>query len=322
MASPSFDAILRPRAWSEYVGQDQIKESLRVHLDACRARGSTAEHILLYGPPGLGKTTLAHLVANEIGTQLKSTSGPAIEKVGDLASILTNLQPGDILFVDEIHRLNKMIEEVLYPAMERGVLDIVLGKGPSARTLQLEIPPFTLIAATTRIALVSAPLRSRFSGGVYRLDPYTDDQMSHIIDRSARLLDIVMESDAIDAIVARSRQTPRTANFITKRVMDYAQVHNLPYTRSTVVAACDLLGIDDLGLNPIDRSYLAVLVNKFAGGPVGIKTMAGALDEDEGTLEEVVEPYLLRMGLIDKSARGRLATDLAVSHIGQTEIKL
>jgi Holliday junction DNA helicase RuvB len=320
MTAPNatFDSLLRPTKWDDYIGQEQIKESLLVHLRASKARGSSAEHILLYGPPGLGKTTLSHLIASEIGTQLKATSGPAIEKVGDLASILTNLQPYDVLFIDEIHRLNKMIEEVLYPAMERGVLDIVLGKGPSARTLQLDIPPFTLIAATTRIALVSAPLRSRFSGGVFRLDPYSHDQMHRIVSRSAELLDIDMSHEAIDAIVVRSRQTPRTANFITKRVMDFAQVHNLPYSDETVRSACELLGIDDLGLNPIDRSYLDVLVNKFGSGPVGIKTLAGSLDEDESTLEEVIEPYLLRLGLLDKSARGRIATEKAIEHIAQS----
>lgn len=315
MSSASFDTILRPTTWGEYIGQDQIKKSLRVHLDACRARGSTPEHMLFYGPPGLGKTTLSHLVASEIGTQMKSTSGPAIEKVGDLASILTNLNPGDILFIDEIHRLNKMIEEVLYPAMERGVLDIVIGKGPSARTLQLDIPPFTLIAATTRIALISAPLRSRFSGGTYRLDPYSNENMHQIIARTAGILEIPLTDEAIDAIVIRSRATPRTANFITKRVMDYAQVHGGEYTMDIVNAACTLLGIDQMGLNPIDRSYLEILINKFDGGPVGIKTLAGALDEDEGTIEDVIEPYLLRMGLIDKSARGRIATDAARLHI-------
>jgi Holliday junction DNA helicase RuvB len=310
MSTPTFDTLLRPTNWEEYIGQEQIKKALHMHLDASRARETTPEHMLFYGPPGLGKTTIANLIAMDIGKGFKTTSGPAIEKVGDLASILTNLTPGDVLFIDEIHRLNKLIEEVLYPAMERGVLDIVLGKGPSARTIQLDVPPFTLVAATTRIALVSAPLRSRFSGGTFRLEPYSDPEMAQIVKRAGNLLGIELTDEGINAIVARSRATPRTANFIVKRVMDYAQMNGGAITDEVVKKACEMLAIDDNGLNPIDRMYLKVLVEKFEGGPVGIKTLSAALDEDEATLEEVIEPYLLRKGFIEKTARGRQVTAL------------
>lgn len=313
---PNLDALLRPANWDQYIGQESTKRAIQVHLSATRERGQQPEHILLYGPPGLGKTTLSMLIANEIGGQLKTTSGPALEKVGDVASLITNLQPGDILFVDEIHRLNKMIEEVLYPALERGVLDIMIGKGPSARTIQLELPPFTLVAATTRISLLSAPLRARFSGGTYRLDPYSDSEMSEILNRSANLLGISLEPSAVNTLVSASRATPRTANYLLKRFRDYVEVHNTAYDDKSALLALEMLGIDERGLSKIDREYLHTLHTKFKGGPTGIKTLAAALDEDEGTLEDVIEPYLMRLGYIEKTPRGRELTDHGRAHLG------
>ncbi len=310
------DQALRPDSWDEYIGQDVIKQNLKILLTAATERGHTAEHILFYGPPGLGKTTLAHLIAKETGRQLKSTSGPAIEKVGDLASILTNLSPGDILFIDEIHRLNKMIEEVLYPAMESGVLDIIIGKGPSARTIQLDLPPFTLIAATTRVSLLSAPLRSRFSGGVFRLEFYSEEQIKQILARSAKILGITVDEHAFDEIAKRSRFTPRTANYFLKRCRDYAQVHKKDLDQKTVFLALSLLGIDELGLSEIDRATLEVIIEKFNGGPVGLSTIAAALSEEDATIEDVVEPYLMQRGLLERTPRGRIATKKAYEHLG------
>lgn len=314
------DQTLRPNMWEEYIGQEKIKANLRILLTAAEERAHPAEHILFYGPPGLGKTTLAHLISKETKRQIKITSGPAIEKVGDLASILTNLSPGDIVFIDEIHRLNKMVEEILYPAMESGVLDIIIGKGPSARTIQLELPPFTLIAATTRIALLSSPLRSRFSGGVFRLEFYSNEEIKKILSRSSKILGIELKDRALDEISKRSRFTPRTANYFLKRCRDYAQVHKVPLDEEIVKKALNLLEIDELGLNSSDRKILEIIVKKFNGGPVGLKTIAAAISEEESTIEEVIEPYLIQLGLLDRTSKGRCVTPKGYEHINNKDL--
>ncbi|HEY4520020.1 MAG TPA: Holliday junction branch migration DNA helicase RuvB [Candidatus Paceibacterota bacterium] len=313
----SLDNTLRPSSWDEYVGQETTKENLRILLTAAKGRKHQPEHILLYGPPGLGKTTLAHLIAREIGTSLRGTSGPAIERVGDLASILTNLSPGDVLFIDEAHRLNRTIEEVLYPAMESGVLDIVIGKGPSARTVQLELPPFTLIAATTRISMLSGPLRSRFSGGTFRLTYYTDDEVAEILTRSARILGIQADKESILEIARRSRSTPRTANYLLKRARDFAEVSGTNLVVDTVRKALLLLEIDTAGLNQTDRDILSIVIEKFNGGPVGLKTIAASLSEEEATIEEVNEPYLMQLGFLERTPRGRTVTSKGHAHVGE-----
>ncbi len=313
----SLDAALRPSAWNDYVGQDQIKANLHILLTAAKRRGQSPEHVLFYGPAGLGKTTLAHLIAKEIGTSLKLTSGPAIERVGDLASILTNLSAGDILFIDEIHRLNRAIEEVLYPAMESGRLDIIIGKGPSARTVQLELPPFTLVAATTRIALLSSPLRSRFSGGTFRLDFYTDEDIFSIIKRSAEILGVEAHEDALHEVAKRSRFTPRTANYLLKRSRDFAEIEGAPLSKDVAGKALKLLGVDEKGLTPIDRKLLTLIADKFNGGPVGLSTLAASLSEDMATIEEVHEPFLLQLGFIERSPRGRMITEEGRRHIAR-----
>jgi Holliday junction DNA helicase RuvB len=310
------DQTLRPSKFDEYVGQETIKKNLKILLQAAQERSHPPEHVLFYGPPGLGKTTLAHLIAKEMGCQIKSTSGPAIEKVGDLASVLTNLAPGDVLFIDEIHRLNKMIEEVLYPAMESGVLDIIIGKGPSARTIQLDLPPFTLIAATTRVALLSSPLRSRFSGGTFRLEFYTTEEIVKIVKRSAGILGIPLSDEAALEIARRSRATPRTANYLFKRARDFAQVERGDLSAKFVADALALLEIDELGLTALDRKILEVIIDKYKGGPVGLSTIAAALSEEVATVEEVNEPYLLQLGLIERTPRGRTATPRAYEHLG------
>ncbi len=311
------DQTLRPARWNEYIGQKNIKDNLHILLTAAQERKHPPEHILFYGPPGLGKTTLAHLIAKETGAQMKVTSGPAILKVGDLASIVTNLSAGDILFIDEIHRLNKAIEEVLYPAMESGVLDIIIGKGPSARTIQLDLPPFTLIAATTRIAMISSPLRSRFSGGVFKLEFYSDHEIAEIIKRSAKILDIEIHPDAVKEIAVRSRFTPRTANYHLKRCRDYAQINKTTLTKEVVEKALTMLGVDIIGLTGADREILKVIIKKFNGGPVGLNTIAAALSEEQATIEEVYEPYLIQLGLLERTPRGRIATDKAYAHMGE-----
>lgn len=312
----SLDSTLRPALWDEYVGQDQIKANLNILLSAARQREQSPEHVLFYGPAGLGKTTLAHLIAKEIGTSLKLTSGPAIERVGDLASILTNLSPGDILFIDEIHRLNRAIEEVLYPAMESGRLDIIIGKGPSARTVQLELPPFTLVAATTRIAMLSSPLRSRFSGGTFRLDFYTNEDIFNIITRSAKILGVDAHPDALMEIAQRSRFTPRTANYLLKRCRDVAQIRNAPLSKELALEALGMLGVDAHGLTDADRKLLDIIHHKFGGGPVGVSTLSAALSEDPATIEDVHEPYLLQLGFIERTPRGRTITEHGKKHIG------
>lgn len=312
----ALDQTLRPTRWSEYIGQENTKENLRILLTAARERSHPPEHLLFYGPPGLGKTTLAHLIAQEIGAQIKITSGPAIERVGDLAAILTNLGDGDILFIDEIHRLNKSIEEVLYPALESGALDIIIGKGPSARTIQLELPPFTLIAATTRIALLSAPLRSRFSGGIFRLEFYTNEEIEKIIERSANILQTRPSKDAFSEIAQRSRFTPRTANYLLKRCRDFAQVHKKDLSKKSVEEALSLLEIDTLGLTSADRRILCAIIEKFGGGPVGLNTLSAAVAEEQATIEEVHEPYLIQCGLLERTPRGRIVTARAYEHLG------
>jgi Holliday junction DNA helicase RuvB len=308
------DSTLRPDNFAAYIGQEVIKKNLHILLTASKERSTPPEHILLYGPPGLGKTTLAHLIAKELNANLKLSSGPAIMKVGDLAAILTNLTPGDVLFIDEIHRLNKMIEEVLYPAMESGKLDIVIGKGPSARTLQLDLPPFTLIGATTRISLLSAPLRSRFSGGTYRLQYYNDEEIATIVQNSAHILGTYLPDDAAHEIAKRSRFTPRIANYYLKRVRDYAQVHKASIDKEMVDMCLQMLEIDEFGIGVGERIVLECLVNTFNGGPVGLNTLAAATGEEEATIEDVTEPYLLQIGMIERTPRGRKATEKAVLH--------
>jgi len=312
------DHTLRPTSWDAYIGQEQIKENLKILLSAARERGHMPEHVLLYGPPGLGKTTLAHLIAGELGGKIKITSGPAIERVGDLASILTNLSAGEVLFIDEIHRLNKTIEEALYPAMESGRLDIIIGKGPSARTVQLELPPFTLVAATTRVGLLSSPLRSRFSGGVFRLDFYTENHIEEIIRRSAEMLSIKPDTASLVEIARRSRFTPRTANYLLKRCRDFAQIQKKNLDAPLVGEALTLLGVDERGLTPADRSILATIIQKFGGGPVGVGTVAAATGEEAGTVEEVYEPYLMQIGFLERTSRGRIATEHAYAHLKET----
>ena len=315
------DPQLRPNTWDEYIGQQKIKDNLHVLLTAAKNRGDQAEHILFYGPPGLGKTTLSYLIAKETGRNIKITSGPAIEKVGDLASILTNLSNGDILFIDEIHRLNKNIEEILYPAMESGVLDIIIGKGPSARTIQLDIPPFTLVAATTKIAMMSSPLRSRFSGGVFKLEFYTNEEIEKIIIQSAKKLEIEVEPGAIVEIAKRSRYTPRTANYFLKRCRDYAEVHNTKLDYTSVLLALDMIGVDEMGLRQIDRDVLLTIIEKFNGGPVGLKTIATATHEEIDSIESVVEPYLIQKGFLELTSRGRTVTQKGYSHFGKEYIE-
>lgn len=310
------DHTLRPKTFQEYVGQDKIKENIRVIVGAAKKRNEPMEHVLLHGPSGLGKTTLAYLIAKELGANIRVTSGTALEKAGDVGSILSSLSNGDVLFIDEVHRLNKMIEEVIYPAMENFKLDIVIGKGNSAKTLQIDLPRFTLIAATTKISLLSAPFRSRF-GINFRLDFYKNSDIEKIIARSAELLGVNLEKDAVKIIASSSRFTPRVANRLLKRVRDYAQIKEIPIV-STILAkeSLKMLEIDDKGLEDTDRKILLTIADKFGGGPVGLKSIAAAISEEEATIEDVYEPYLMQMGLLARTSKGRIITPFGYKHLG------
>ncbi len=310
------EATLRPRTFKEYVGQPKIKDNLRVLIDAAKGRKEVVEHVLLAGPSGLGKTTLAHIIANEMGSGIKVTSGPAIERIGDLGSIITNLNDGDILFIDEIHRLNKTVEEILYPAMEDGKIDIILGKGPSAKTIQLELPKFTLIGATTRLGMISSPLRNRF-GAIFRLNFYDNSEIGEIVKRSAQILDVDINESGCLSISSSSRKTPRVANRILKRVRDFAQIENKKTVDEEVVKkSLKMLEIDPRGLEPVDRDILRILVEKFQGGPVGVQTLAAAISEEVQTIEDVYEPFLLQLGFLERTPRGRKITKNACEHLG------
>lgn len=310
------DLTLRPRQFDEYVGQEKTKETLRIILGAARHRNEAPEHVLLHGPSGLGKTTLAYLVARELNTNLKITSGTALEKAGDVGSILSGLSDGDVLFIDEVHRLNRMVEEVIYPAMENFKLDIVIGKGNAAKTLQIDLPHFTLVAATTKISLLSAPFRSRF-GVSFRLEYYTPEELERIITRSATLLGVHIDQDAVAVIAHSSRSTPRVANRLLKRVRDYAQMHEAPRIDIAVTrAALSMLEVDERGLEETDRNILLAIANTFSGGPVGLKSLAAAVSEEEETIEDVYEPYLMRLGLIARTPQGRVITRSGRAHIG------
>jgi Holliday junction DNA helicase RuvB len=306
---------LRPRLLSEVIGQNQLRENLSILIEAANQRSEALDHVLFYGPPGLGKTTLSHVLANEMHVNIKVTAGPAIERPGDLAAILTNLQGGDVLFIDEIHRLGKAVEEVLYPAMEDFALDIIIGKGPSARSIRLKLPHFTVIGATTRLALVSAPLRARF-GAVYRVDYYDERSIMQIIERAADLMEIICDQDGVKEIARRSRGTPRIALRLLRRVRDYAEVRgNGNITRESSAEALQLLSIDDLGLDEIDRMVLFTIIDKYSGGPVGLSTIAASISEEPDTIMDVVEPYLLQLGFLSRTAQGRVATEKAYEHL-------
>ncbi len=307
---------LRPESLESYIGQDNVKSNMRVFIEAAKGRGEPLDHVLLYGPPGLGKTTLSNIIANEMGVNIKTTSGPAIERPGDMASILNSLSEGDILFIDEIHRLNRMIEEILYPAMEDFVIDIVIGKGAGARSVRLDLPKFTLVGATTRIGLLTAPLRDRF-GVIHRLEPYKVEQLKTIIKRSSSVLDIPIDDKGAEEIARRSRGTPRIANRLLKRVRDFAQVkYDGSITEEVSKYALDLLEVDKMGLDNVDRKMLLAMIEKFGGGPVGVDTLAVSIGEESETIEDVYEPYLIQLGYIQRTPRGRIVTELGYNHFG------
>jgi len=310
------ESHLRPQLLDDYIGQEKAKEILKVYITAARERGEALDHVLFYGPPGLGKTTLAGIIANEMHVNIKITSGPAIEKPGEMAAILNNLQEGDVLFVDEIHRLNRQVEEVLYPAMEDYAIDIMIGKGASARSIRLDLPKFTLVGATTRVGMLTAPLRDRF-GVIHRLEFYTVEELKRIIARSAKVLDVGIDDAGATALARRSRGTPRLANRLLKRVRDFAQVRYDGYiTEDVANYALDLLDVDKCGLDQTDRNLLMTIIERFDGGPVGLDTLAASLSEDSGTIEDVYEPYLLKNGFIQRTPRGRIVTDFAYAHLG------
>lgn len=310
------EGSLRPKTLDNYIGQKKIKESLKIYIEAAKGRGESLDHLLFYGPPGLGKTTLASIIANEMGVGIKITSGPAIEKPGDMAAILNNLKEGDVLFVDEIHRLNRQVEEVLYPAMEDFCIDIMIGKGPTARSIRLDLPHFTLIGATTRAGMLSAPLRDRF-GMIHRMEYYDIDELCSIILQSARVLDVEVDNAGAIEMARRSRGTPRLANRVLKRVRDFAQVRfDGKITEDVAITALDLMDVDKMGLDHTDRNLLLTMINKFSGGPVGLDTLAAAIGEDPGTIEDVYEPFLIKNGFLNRTPRGRVVTEAAYHHLG------
>ena len=310
------EKTLRPQCLDDYIGQEKAKSTLKIYIEAAKQRHDSLDHVLFYGPPGLGKTTLAGIIANEMGVNMKVTSGPAIEKPGEMAAILNNLQEGDLLFVDEIHRLNRQVEEVLYPAMEDFAIDIMIGKGSTARSVRLDLPHFTLVGATTRAGLLTAPLRDRF-GMIHHMEFYTEDELKLILKQSAKVLNVKIEDAGATELARRSRGTPRLANRILKRVRDFAQVkYNGVITETVAHTALDLMDVDTLGLDRVDRNILVTIIEKFGGGPVGLDTLAASIGEDAGTIEDVYEPYLLMKGLIDRTPRGRVATQIAYTHLG------